>query len=135
MDFEKAFARARTFCMVSNKLELKLKCFKWFRASSSSSSNFLYGSSKLKLKCFIWFRASSSSSSNFLYGFEQARNSLRESGAGISHLDRLVPQWDLVLQPNHIPGGICHFLRYSISFDLKIVGKATGTDGDSVEVM
>ena len=58
--------------MVSSKLELKLKCFIWFRASSSSSSNFLYGfeqaqaqartfctvSSKLELKLELFFWSS-----------------------------------------------------------------------------
>ena len=55
MDFEKACARARTFCMVSSKLELKLKCFIWFRASSSSSSNFLYGFEQARAQARILF--------------------------------------------------------------------------------
>ena len=41
-EFEQARARARSFCMVSSKLELELKCFIWFRASSSSSSYFFF---------------------------------------------------------------------------------------------
>ena len=70
-----AHAQARPYLWILRKLVLELELKQKIRASSCSSSNFLYGSSKLelKLKCFIWFRASSSSSSNFLYGFEQAR--------------------------------------------------------------